>query len=264
MSKNVIILIGTLCLLAAAVSFAGSVPRQISYQATVEDSEGGPVTTEIQVVFAIYDDAITKSLLWAETLLVTPGSNGAFSKVLGEVHEIQDTVMDGGVRYMGITIGTDAELAPRTLLTASPYSLRVASLDDADAGVVNGVLTLAPTTPGGDDAAINLQNSAGENAFSMSAATDVPVMVARGPGGDDQAEFTSSGMVLFTENGRALQEKLRVTAEGITIRGEQLDDTLVHISAATGQLTITDGFDVNWSVAKGIKGDGAVETGVGS
>jgi hypothetical protein len=265
MSKKLIIYIGTLCLLVAAVSFAGSVPRKISYQATVEDSEGGPVTTEIQVIFAIYDNEFTKGQLWAETLLVHPADNGAFSKVLGEVHEIQDTVMDGGVRYMGITVGTDAELTPRTLLTASPYSFRVASLDDATGGVVHGVLTLAPTVPGGDDAALHVQNSSGENAMSMEIGpTDVPFLIARGPGGDDQTEFNSSGMVVSTNIGRGLQEVLRATAEGITIRGEQLDDTLAHLSAATGQLTITDGFNVNWSSAKGGRGDGATEDGTGS
>ena len=195
MSKTLTAGILITLLLVAVVSFAGSVPRQIAYQGTIEDNGGQPVTEQVQVIFAIYDDAVVKAQLWAETLLVDPGANGSFSKVLGEVHEIQDTVMDGGVRWLGITIGTDAELTPRTLLTASPYSLRVGSIDDADAGVINGVLTLAPTTPGGDDAAINLQNSSGENAFSMSASTDVPIFIARGPGGDDdQTVITGSGV----------------------------------------------------------------------
>ena len=89
MSRILIISIGIVCLLVGAISFAGSIPRQISYQGTVEDSGGGPVTDPVQIIFAIYDDEFTKAQLWAETLSVDPDANGAFTKVLGEVHEMR-------------------------------------------------------------------------------------------------------------------------------------------------------------------------------
>lgn len=117
----------------AALAFASwsssgvaAVPNGITQQGRVLDSDGNPLTSEVAMTFTIYDDptkAADKNVLWTQVLNIQL-DDGYFSARLGEDGDnaFPATLFDGSVRYLGIKIGTDDELAPRARLASVPYA----------------------------------------------------------------------------------------------------------------------------------------------
>ena len=109
--------------LALGSSAKAAVPQQLAEQGHLVDSSGNPVVGSVQIVFAIYATATGGTALWAETQTVTLDS-GYFSAALGEVTAIAPSVFAAGATlYLGITIGTDAEMTPRQTILSVPYAL---------------------------------------------------------------------------------------------------------------------------------------------
>jgi hypothetical protein len=126
------------------------VPQQLAEQGHLVDSSGNPVAGSVQIVFAIYTAASGGTMLWTETQTVTL-DGGYFSAALGEVTPIPASVFAGGATlYLGVTIGSDAEMSPRQTILSVPYAMV--------AGNVNGDIT--PTSVSVDGGVVI--NSAGE------------------------------------------------------------------------------------------------------
>ena len=105
---------------------AGVVPSGITQQGRVLDADGNPVTTEVAMTFTIYDDPMASevaNVLWTEVLNIQL-DDGYFSARIGEDGDnaFPAGLFDGSVRYLGVTVGTDAELAPRARLASVPYA----------------------------------------------------------------------------------------------------------------------------------------------
>jgi len=103
-----------------------AVPTGITQQGRVLDTDGNPVTAEVAITFTVYDDptaAEEANVLWTEVLNIQL-DDGYFSARIGEDGDnpFPPTLFDGSVRYLGITIGTDDELAPRARLASVPYA----------------------------------------------------------------------------------------------------------------------------------------------
>jgi hypothetical protein len=103
-----------------------AVPSGITQQGRVLDADGNPVTSEVAITFTIYDDPTATdegNVLWSEVLNIQL-DDGYFSARLGEDGDnaFPGTLFDGSVRYLGIKIGTDDELAPRARLASVPYA----------------------------------------------------------------------------------------------------------------------------------------------
>jgi hypothetical protein len=113
-------------LIAAVVLLAGSitlaeVPQLISYQGRLTDG-GKPVAdSTYSVKFTIYDD-LGGTALWTQTQNVTT-SGGVFSVLLGSVTPITPALLAGPVRYLGIKVGSNAEMWPPSQLVSTPYAL---------------------------------------------------------------------------------------------------------------------------------------------
>jgi hypothetical protein len=188
-------------LLCAATSFA-AVPQAINYQAVLLDGNGVPETTQVQITFTLYDAPAARVALWAETLLVTPNADGQFSQILGQTNPLSSQVMTGQATWMGITVGGDAEMTPRTLMVSSPYSFMVETVNEAEAGVLKGGLTVQASAKSAAAASLTLvgtagdsivfnpaagtvlhaTNSTGQVAFSMAIISNEPFLIAKGPG----------------------------------------------------------------------------------
>src|SRR5450631_2625311 len=124
----------------AAVSAAGlwsisafaAVPATLTQQGRILDATtGDPVSSKLKIVFNVYADAKGGTALWTEEQNITL-DDGYFSAQLGSVTAIPDTLFDGSVRYLGVTVGADAEMAPREAITSVPYALKAASAAVAD------------------------------------------------------------------------------------------------------------------------------------
>jgi hypothetical protein len=111
----------------SAFAAAAPVPATLTQQGRILDATtGDPVSSKVQIVFNVYADKTGGTALWTETQSITL-DDGYFSAQLGSVPTVPpaptlDTVFDGSVRYLGVTVGTDAEMTPREALTSVPYA----------------------------------------------------------------------------------------------------------------------------------------------
>ncbi len=113
--------------LAIAASLAtgqarAGVPNLLTQQGRVLTTSGTPLTGSMTVLFAIYDTQNGTTPLWSESQNLT-FDDGYFSTELGSVTTFPATLWNGSQRYLGVTIGSDPEMAPREDVTSVPYAL---------------------------------------------------------------------------------------------------------------------------------------------
>jgi hypothetical protein len=120
----------------------GDVPALVSFQGRLSNSQGEPIDTIVTMTFTIYDARIGGSAVWSE---VQPGiqvEDGLFQVRLGKGQALADGVFADSVRWLGVAVGADSEISPRTQMVAVPWAMRVNTVDSALGGVVKGHLTV--------------------------------------------------------------------------------------------------------------------------
>ncbi len=134
-----------LSLTLITISFA-QVPQLVNYQGKL-DSAGVPLSGTRNLTFKIYDAATAGSTLWTELQANVAIANGIFNVLLGSVTPFTGGVFGGtGERYLGVTVGTGTEMAPRYRITSTAFSIRAASADYV-LFQKNPILTSQATTP---------------------------------------------------------------------------------------------------------------------
>lgn len=124
----------TSLLLGAAVAVAQP-PSTMNFQGTLSDGGGVPVADgSYNVTFRIWDSGSGGSILWNENRTVTV-DGGVFNVILGAVNPLVLPFDDP--YWLGVQVGSDPELTPRTPLTSVPYALNVA--DGAAVASLNGL-----------------------------------------------------------------------------------------------------------------------------
>jgi hypothetical protein len=88
--------------------------------------------------FVIYDDSTGGVMKWAETHPSVTVEGGSFSTILGTTVPIDDSVFNQPDRWLGITVGSDPELPPRTRLVSVGYAHRVGTIDGSTGGIISG------------------------------------------------------------------------------------------------------------------------------
>lgn len=130
--RSKLILSGVLGILFVASTHA-SVPPLMSYQGKLTDEYGVPVPDgNYTIWFRVYSDSIGSDSLWSELQWSVPVADGLFNTLLGSVNPIPETVFTGSVRWLGIQVSPDPEMAPRKPIVSVAYSLRAAQTDTAD------------------------------------------------------------------------------------------------------------------------------------
>jgi hypothetical protein len=105
-----------------SVSFAAA-PKFINYKATLTRPDGSPVPdSTYSMHFAIYRDETGGTELWFEDHAVSTKS-GDFHVKLGSINQLADSVFADSLRYLGIKVGDDIEMAPRTVIGSVPWAL---------------------------------------------------------------------------------------------------------------------------------------------
>ena len=107
-------------------------PDSLSFQGRLTDTAGDPVGDgNYSLVFSMYKGS-TK--VWEQTHASVPVSNGVFSVILsGSVTWPLDTVAFNEPIDLGIKVGADAEMLPRTPLTSASYALGMRGIYAVDA-----------------------------------------------------------------------------------------------------------------------------------
>jgi len=118
-----LISIAAVTLVVAMGLFAGNslaqAPNTIMYQGRLTDNSDNPITSATSVTFAIYAASSGGSALYTQAGTVAPDANGVFTVELGSLDE---TILDGDKKYLGITVGGDPEMVPRQLIASVPYA----------------------------------------------------------------------------------------------------------------------------------------------
>lgn len=137
-------------LLFSALFFFGlaSVQAQanLSVQGTIQESTGAAVENgDYSLTFKLYTTETGGTPVWSETQSQVNIVGGVYSVILGKVTPL--TAAFDQTYYLGLTVGSGAELIPRTRLTSSPYALSLIGQDNKfpSTGPV-GVGTASPKT----------------------------------------------------------------------------------------------------------------------
>jgi len=121
------LILGLGCLMAGTPSYA-AVPQVIPYQGQLKDAAGTPVNGVVNITFSLYTTDTSTTSIWSETHIGVNISKGLFKVDLGSVTGFLVGTFSTPV-WLGVTIGTDPEMSPRTPLNSAPFALHA---DDAD------------------------------------------------------------------------------------------------------------------------------------
>jgi len=97
-----------------------AIPYTVNYQGYLTNAVGSPVNGTVSMTFSLYTAASGGTALWTETQNVSV-SGGIYGVVLGSVSALTPVAFD--VPYwLGVRVGSDAEMVPRVQLTSVGYA----------------------------------------------------------------------------------------------------------------------------------------------
>ena len=116
----------------------------ITYQGHLTDDGGNPITGSPSMTFSIYDGAGVSK--WTESHASVQVDDGLFSVILGSQTALPYSIFTGEDLYLGISIGADTEILPRTLLASAPGAV-VSKRVIGDITTAPGTLQIHPPDP---------------------------------------------------------------------------------------------------------------------
>jgi hypothetical protein len=112
----------------SAKAAAALAPNTLTYSGYLFKPGGAVENGTVSVVFTLYEDAGGTVPLWvsAPAMAITPDpATGFFTATLGEFPVFPSTLDFNFAYYLGIKVGTEAEMVPRTRIGSSPRALSV-------------------------------------------------------------------------------------------------------------------------------------------
>ncbi len=122
--------------LALSMWAAAGVPQLMNYQGRLTNSSGEALDTTVSITFTIYDDSTGGNPIWTETHSAVDVNSGTFSATLGYGWPMPQDSSDWFVS-LGIKVGGDPEIQPRTRLVSVPHAFHAASVDFFSPGPAN-------------------------------------------------------------------------------------------------------------------------------
>jgi hypothetical protein len=203
---------------APSVSAAQTVPVSLTQQGRLLDSTSAPVSAvALSFTFALYTTLAGGTNVWSETQTITP-DNGYFSARLGESTPFPATIFDGSqtVLYLGIKIGSDAEMAPRQQLTSVPFAML--SLN-----------AISATHAASADSATNATNAT--NATTATGALNTRITALEACPGDATAPAKYGFCIWHEDNGATYSLNYKQAAAKCASKGARLC-SVAEVSAA--------------------------------
>lgn len=232
------------------VQAANGINRQISYQGKLLDSTGIPVANgTYQMKFSLYAASSGGTALWnasGTTLAVSTAipvtvQSGLFSVLLGDTSAAGgwQNALDGvdwnsDSLYLGVTIGSDAEMTPRKRLGAVPQAFNAEKLQGMSASsTVSGGQTLFTVNQTENNAATGTRTALLVRSNGTSNANDYLLRGVNDAAAEvfslnRQGSVTSSGVFAFSGSGTS-------TVNGSVQVGGAVSSTSV---LAEGYLTV--------------------------
>lgn len=218
-------ILSVLITLIFSLSIIAQVPHTMSYQGLITDANGNPVIDgNYSITFTIYDTSPTagansKSNIWQETQTVQV-AGGIVNVLLGKVNPL---ALDFDKQYwLGIALGTEPELSPRTQLTTSPYSFRAITVTDS--AITSAKLADGTAVRSLNGLSDDVQLNAGSNITITDSGNEITIAAAGGGGGDITAVQAGDGL---SGGGTSGDVTLSIAANGVS-SSKIADNTVVR------------------------------------
>ena len=118
----------------SAPAASGLSVETISYQGYLADPDGNSLTGAYTMTFRLYDTVSGGTALWEEEWSDSNKvqvSDGLFNVMLGSLTAIPQGVITGNdTLYLGISVNTDDEMAPRVQLGSVPFATQAQTVPD--------------------------------------------------------------------------------------------------------------------------------------
>ena len=164
---------------------ATAINSQLPFQGRLTNSDGTVVAdASYDVVFTIYDDPTAGNTLWTENHTSSnhiTTSKGIFNTMLGSITAFGALNYNSDLLYLGIKVGSDAEMTPRIRLGAAPYAMNSNQLN----GLSSTSFAILAGQAGGQT--INGGTAASENLTLFSTANATKGKILFGTSGYDEA-----------------------------------------------------------------------------
>jgi len=132
----------------------GASLNSIPYQGRLADASGNNLTGTYPMVFSLYEAAMNGSPLWTEQWPSVQVSDGLFNVMLGSIAAIPQSVfVNKSTLYLGMRIGSDAEMTPRVQLGTVPFAVQALTVPDSSISTTK-LADSAVTTAKVEDGAI--------------------------------------------------------------------------------------------------------------
>jgi hypothetical protein len=227
-------------MLLATTSLWAVTLQMVSHQGRLTDPAGDPVADGAYLIkFQIYADSLGGVALWNSGFQSVQVTNGLFSYLLGkDVVFPVDLFSASPDRWLGISIGVDPEMAPRTRMVASAYSLQAFNAD----GVSNNSISSTKIV---DGAVMN----ADINAAAAIAATKIS-----GTAATLSASQTLTGTNTFDGTLIVSDSTMRATASGVEIGSAIAPSSTVLLGLDRGYTTNASRTGISLDVANSSNG----------
>ena len=146
-AKNLLTLMLTFLLIVASVSVQADVPQVINYQGRLTDGAGDPVIDGLHLLkFRLYNFSSGGTTLWNSEYRAIQVTDGFFSYLIGDTIPIPNTVFANyDAVWLGLQVGADPEMSPRTRIATVGYAYRALHSDSAR--IADDALTLNNNSP---------------------------------------------------------------------------------------------------------------------
>lgn len=223
----------------STVVASGQNQSQLSIQGILKNSNGAAVSDgEKSITFSLYTEGTGGTSVWSEVQDIDVNS-GVYSAILGTATPL-DTVPFDVPYYLGVAVGSEAEMTPRSLLTAAPYALSLIGTENKfpNAGNV-GIGTLNPMH------ALHVVGSAKiegpqthfQNNVGIGAGTEMPATKLHIRGGS-LASLSAPGYIAL---GDTAQTSMAIDFNTIQVRDNGVADKLI-LQRYGGNVGIGSGF----------------------
>lgn len=187
------------------------VPRLISYQGVLTDNQGNILPDgNRSLTIRIYDQLGSTNPIFTETQNVMI-SKGIFNLNIGSVNPISNSILFDRPYYLGVSIDFGAELSPRTVFTATPYSLRSerSTVAESLAPGALGVVTSVNSSQGN----INIVGGGGTTVNTQG---NVITISSSGGGGQGIAGIQNSDGILNISNPNGPTASVNLNTAGVS------------------------------------------------
>jgi hypothetical protein len=249
-----ILLIGVFCLGLSGLVGAAT-PELVNYQARLTEPDGEPIDDTVDIVFTIYDAAAGGAILWQENHTQVSIIEGLFEIILGggapPVPLTAEVFATAGA-WLGVQIGTDPEMSPRTRLVAVPYAQRVNTIDQSEGGQILGPITVNSNPNKDFDAAAGKLIVKGNADDSVVISPDDDIVISGTNNAGDDAILITAGtdggffQVTASDAAKATSRTVQIDpGQGVLLKGTEAngDDVILITAGESGgffQVTASD------------------------